>query len=186
VSTRRITDYTRNLVSFDGARWISAPTNSGDARTYGLELEAKFPLKAVMETATNLDLRASVSRNWSTVSSVPGPDNRLDGQTPLSATLGADYKNGPLTLGGSYVFKNGGFVRVSGNQISYASVRRDLDLYALWKFNPKLQLRVATSNLLAQDTISQSSYTTAGVGSQTSRTLNPVHRSVRATLEMKF
>jgi outer membrane receptor protein involved in Fe transport len=186
VSSRHITDYIRNLVSFDGARWISSPTNSGNARTYGLELEAKFPLKAVMQTTTNLDLRASLSRNWSTVESVPGPDNRLDGQTPLSATLGADYKTGPLTLGGSYVFKNGGFVRISGNQISYQSVRRDLDLYALWKFTPKLQLRVATANLLAQDTISQSSYTTPGVGTQTSRTLNPVHRSVRATMEMKF
>jgi outer membrane receptor protein involved in Fe transport len=186
VSSRHITDYIRNLVSFDGTRWISSPTNSGNARTYGLELEAKFPLKAVMQTTTNLDLRASLSRNWSTVESVPGPDNRLDGQTPLSATLGADYKTGPLTLGGSYVFKNGGFVRISGNQISYQSVRRDLDLYALWKFTPKLQLRVATANLLAQDTISQSSYTTPGVGTQTSRTLNPVHRSVRATMEMKF
>ena len=186
VSSRRITDYTRNLVLFDGARWVSTPSNAGSARTHGLELEARFPLKAVMQTTTALDLRASVSRNWSSVDSVPGPDNRLDGQTPLSATLGADYKTGPLTLGGSYVFKNGGFVRVSGNQISYQSVRRDLDLYALWKFNPKLQLRVATSNLLAQDTISQSSYTTPGVGTQTSRTLNPVHRSVRATLEMKF
>jgi outer membrane receptor protein involved in Fe transport len=185
VSSRRITDYTRNMVVFDGARWVSTPTNSGNAKTYGVELEAKFPLKAVMATTTNLDLRASLSRNWSTVDSVPGPDNRLDGQTPLSATLGADYKNGPLTLGGSYVFKNGGFVRVSGNQISYQSVRRDLDLYAVWKFNPKLQLRVATANLLAQDTISQSSYTTAA-GTQTSRTLNPVHRSVRATMEMKF
>jgi outer membrane receptor for ferrienterochelin and colicins len=185
VSSRRITDYTRSLVVFDGARWVSTPTNSGNAKTYGVELEAKFPLKAVMETSTNLDLRASVSRNWSTVDSVPGPDNRLDGQTPLSATLGADYKNGALTVGGSYVFKNGGFVRVSGNQISYASVRRDLDLYALWKFNPKLQLRVATANLLAQDTISESAYTTAA-GTQTSRTLNPVHRSVRATMEMKF
>jgi outer membrane receptor protein involved in Fe transport len=185
VSSRRITDYTRSLVVFDGARWVSTPTNSGNAKTYGVELEAKFPLKAVMETTTNLDLRASLSRNWSTVDSVPGPDNRLDGQTPLSATLGADYKTGALTLGGSYVFKNGGFVRVSGNQISYQSVRRDLDLYALWKFTPKLQLRVATSNLLAQDVISQSSYTTAA-GTQTSRTLSPVHRSVRATVEMKF
>jgi outer membrane receptor protein involved in Fe transport len=186
VSSRRITDYTRNLIVFDGARWVSTPTNNGNARTYGLELEAKFPLKALMTTTTNLDLRASLSRNWSTVESVPGPDNRLDGQTPLSATLGADYKTGPLTLGGSYVFKNGGFVRISGNQISYQSVRRDLDLYALWKFDPKLQLRVATSNLLAQDTVSESSYTSPGVGTQTSRTLTPVHRSVRATLEMKF
>jgi len=186
VSSRRITDYTRNLVLFDGARWISTPSNAGDARTYGLELEARFPLKAVMRTTTALDLRASVSRNWSTVASVPGPDNRLDGQTPLSATLGADYKKGPLTLGGSYVFKNGGFVRVSGNQASYQSVRRDLDLYALWKFDPKMQLRVATSNLLAQDVVSESSYFTPGAGSQTMRTLTPVNRSVRATLEMKF
>jgi outer membrane receptor protein involved in Fe transport len=186
VSSRRITDYTRNLVLFDGARWVLTPSNAGSARTHGLELEARFPLKAVMQTTTALDLRASVSRNWSSVDSVPGPDNRLDGQTPLSATLGADYKKGALTLGGSYVFKNGGFVRVSGNQISYASVRRDLDLYALWKFTPKLQLRVATSNLLAQDTVSQSSYITPGEGSQTSRTLTPVHRSVRGTLEMKF
>jgi outer membrane receptor for ferrienterochelin and colicins len=186
VSSRRITDYTRNLVSYDGARWVSAPSNAGTARSYGLELEAKFPLKALMHTTEALDLRASLSRNWSSVDSVPGPDNRLDGQTPLSATLGADYKKGALTVGGSYVFKNGGFVRVSGNQISYQSVRRDLDLYALWKFNPKLQLRVATANLLAQDTVSESSYATPGVGTQTSRTLNPVYRSVRATLEMKF
>lgn len=185
-STRRIEDYTRNLTVFDGARWVSTPSNAGDARTYGLELEAKFPLKAVMDTKEALDLRASVSRNWSTVDSVPGPDNRLNAQTPLSATLGADYKKGPFTVGGTYVFKNGGPVRVSFNQYSYQSVRRDLDLYALWKFDPKLQLRVAGSNLLAQDWINEGSYVTPGVGSQTLRTLQPGHRSVRATLEMRF
>jgi outer membrane receptor for ferrienterochelin and colicins len=185
VSTRRIQDYTRNLVSYDGSRWVSAPTNAGDAKTYGLELEAKFPLKALMQTTTALDLRASLSRNWSTVDSVPGPDNRLDAQTPLSATLGADYKKGTLTLGGSYVFKNGGPVRISLNQLSYQSVRRDLDLYGLWKFDPKLQLRVSTSNLLGQDYLTESSYAN-DAGSQTSRTLSPVRRSVRANLEMKF
>jgi outer membrane receptor protein involved in Fe transport len=188
VSSRRIEDYTRNLVVFDGARWVSTPSNAGRADTRGLELEAKFPLKAVMQTTTALDLRASLSRNWSSVDSVPGPNNRLDGQTPLSATLGADYKSGALTLGGSYVFKNGGEVRVSGNQLTYVSVRRDLDLYALWKFDPKLQLRVATANLLGQDNVSASTYTgnSAAAGTQSSRTVSEVHRSVRATLEMKF
>jgi hypothetical protein len=116
---------------------------------------------------------------------VPGPNNRLDGQTPLSATLGADYKSGALTLGGSFVFKNGGEVRVSGNQLTYVSVRRDLDLYALWKFDPRLQLRVATANLLGQDNVSASTYA-AAAGTQSSRTVSEVHRSVRATLEMKF
>jgi outer membrane receptor protein involved in Fe transport len=65
-------------------------------------------------------------------------------------------------------------------------VRRDLDLYALWKFDPKLQLRVAGANLLAQDYISESSYLMAGTGTQSTRTINPLYRSVRATLEMKF
>nr|WP_314547770.1 TonB-dependent receptor [uncultured Massilia sp.] len=185
-STRRIEDYTRNLTIFDGERWVSTPSNAGDARTYGLELEAKFPLKAVMDTKEALDLRASLSRNWSTVDSVPGPDNRLNAQTPLSATLGADYKKGPLTVGGTYVFKNGGPVRVSLNQYSYQSVRRDLDLYALWKFDPKLQLRVAGANLLAQDWIGASSYVTPDVGSQSLRSVTPGHRMVRATLEMRF
>jgi outer membrane receptor protein involved in Fe transport len=186
VSTRRIDDYTRNQVLFDGTRWVSRPSNAGQARTRGLELEAKFPLKAVVATTTALDLRASLSRNWSTVDSVPGPNNRLDAQTPVSATVGADFRQGPLTVGGSYVFKNGGEVRISGNQISYQSVRRDLDLYALWKFDPKLQLRMATANLLAQDFVSESSYVLAGNGTQSTRTITPLYRSVRATLEIKF
>ena len=185
-STRRIQDYTRNLTVFDGARWVSTPSNLGDARTYGLELEARFPLKAIMQTTTALDLRASLSRNWSSVDAVPGPDNRLNAQIPLSATLGADYKKGALTLGGSYVFKTGGPVRVALNQASWQSARRDLDLYGLWKFDPKLQLRLAASNLLAQDFVNAGTYFTAGQGAQTLVTSTPGFRSVRVTLEMKF
>ncbi|HEX8785231.1 MAG TPA: TonB-dependent receptor [Telluria sp.] len=185
-SMRNIDNNTRNEVSFDGSRWVSRPLNTGHARTHGLELEAKFPLKAVFPTTTALDLRASLSRNWSTVDQVPGPNNRLMGQTPLSATLGADYRLGALTTGGSFVFKNGGEVRVSANQVSYESVRRDLDLYALWKFDPKRQLRIAASNLLRQDYISASSYTLDGDGIQRSRTTYPGSPTLRATLEMKF
>jgi outer membrane receptor for ferrienterochelin and colicins len=99
-SMRKIDGYTRNATTLraDG-RWVTMPSNGGDATTRGLELEAKFPLKAVMKDALPIDLRASISRNWSTVDSVPGPNNRLDSQTPLSATLGADYKNGAFTTG---------------------------------------------------------------------------------------
>jgi outer membrane receptor protein involved in Fe transport len=57
---------------------------------------------------------------------------------------------------------------------------------ALWKLNPKTQLRVAASNLLGQDYIVESSYTVAGAGTQRSRTLYPDSRMLRATLEMKF
>jgi outer membrane receptor protein involved in Fe transport len=100
--------------------------------------------------------------------------------------LGADYKLGKLSTGGSFAFKNGGAVQVSANQVTYTSVRRDLDLYALWKFDDKRQLRLAGSNLLGQDYISASSYTVAGQGAQRGRTVYPPITTLRATLETKF
>jgi outer membrane receptor protein involved in Fe transport len=184
-SARRIDDYTRNLVIFDGERWISLPSNAGQALTRSVEIETKFPLKSIFANAPAIDVRANVARNWSRVDSVPGPNNRLDQQTPLSANFGLDYKVGKLTTGGSFSFKNGGEVRVSANQTAYVNVRRDLDLYALWKFDPKLQLRVATSNLLGQDYISESSYTSSEDVLR-NRSVNVRTASVRATLEMKF
>jgi outer membrane receptor protein involved in Fe transport len=185
-SARNIDDNTRNQTVFDGSRWVSLPVNTGKARARGLELEAKFPLKALIATTTALDLRGNLSRNWSSVDEIPGPNNRLLNQTPLSATLGADYKLGAFSAGGSFVFRNGGEVRLSANQVSYESVRRELDVYGLWKLNPKVQLRLAGSNLLGQDYINESSYTVAGQGTQRSRSIYPGSPVLRATLEMKL
>jgi outer membrane receptor for ferrienterochelin and colicins len=186
VSMRKIQGYTRRglIVDSDG-RWVSLPVNDGDAHTRGIELEAKFPLKAFMKNAPAIDLRASLSRNWSSVDAVPGPNNRLDSQTPFSATFGIDYKAGPLTTGASYAFKNGGPVRISENLGSYSSVRRDMDVYAVWKFNPTYQLRVAVSNVLGQDYINDSTYTDS-FGSSRSRSVYPGATIGRATLEAKF
>lgn len=186
VSERRISDFTRKVLVFDAGRWASTPVNSGRARTRGLELEAKLPLKALLDTSVALDLRASVSRNWSNVDVVPGPNNRLDSQTPLSATLGADYTRGVVTLGGSYVFKNGGQVRVLSNQVTYQSVRRDLDVYALWQIDPRLQLRLAASNLLAQERVAASDFVFPDNSGENTSTVTPSHRSLRATLHAKF
>jgi len=185
-SMRRIDNFPRvAVVEGTDGRWVAMPSNAGRAHTRGLEVEAKFPLKSVINTAQNIDLRASVSRNWSSVDSVPGPNNRLGNQTPLSATFGIDYKAGALTTGGSFAFRNGGPVRISEYQTSYQSVRRDLDVYALWKFNPKHQLRVALSNVLAQDFISAGSYTDSS-SSVTRTSVYPANIIVRATMEMKF
>lgn len=184
-SQRKITDFTRVLVVERDGRYVALPSNAGNAKTRGLEMEAKFPLKVVVANAPAIDLRASVSRNWSTVDSVPGPNNRLDQQTPLSATFGIDYKAGALTTGGSFALRNGGPVRISETQTSYQTVRRDLDLYGLWKFNPKVQLRVALSNVLGQDWISSSSYQQKDM-LMTRSSIFPAYMVTRATLEVKF
>ena len=186
-SMRRIDGYTRQGLLFENGRWLSIPVNDGRALTRGVELEAKFPLRGVLAGAPAIDLRASVSRNWSRVEAVPGPDNRLDQQTPLSATMGIDYKapGGAFSGGASFVFKNGGPVRINLQQRATTSVRRELDLYALWKFNPQYQLRLAVANLLAQQERSQTSYSDAA-GTSARDWQAPGHLVARATVEIKF
>jgi outer membrane receptor protein involved in Fe transport len=184
---RRIEDITHNQVSLINGLWVSMPVNEGVANTRGVELEAKLPLRARFKSAPNIDLRANLARNWSSLTTVPGPDNRLDSQTPFSGTVGADWKldKTPLTLGGSYSFQNGGPVRISENQYAYSVPKRSLDVYGLWKFNPKNQLRVSLANALHQDNLAQTSYADAS-GRQSSTTITPTSVVVRALLEMKL
>ncbi|GAB3439669.1 TonB-dependent receptor [Massilia solisilvae] len=184
-SRRNIQDFTRNMIILDGDRWVQLPSNGGTAETHSLEAEVKLPLKVLMAGAPAIDLRASVTRNWSRVDAVPGPNNRLDQQNPLSATLGIDYKAGPLTTGASFALRTGGPVRVSEQQTAYQSVRRDLDLYALWKFDPKVQLRVALSNVLRQDGLGATAFMQPD-RLVTRTTTYPALMLARATLEMKF
>ncbi|MYM34386.1 TonB-dependent receptor [Duganella sp. FT94W] len=186
-SVRRIGNYTRQGLFYEAGRWVANAINDGLAVTRGIELEAKLPASVLMDNAPKLDLRASVSRNWSRVDTVPGPDNRLDQQVPLSATLGIDYKapGGQLSTGGNVSFRNGGLARISGTQGGYTSVRRDLDVYALWQLDPQNKLRLAVSNLLAQDYTSASIYTDAN-GALNRTTVNNGEAQFRLTVETRF
>jgi outer membrane receptor for ferrienterochelin and colicin len=183
---RRIDDFTRNAVSYNGARWIAMPVNDGRATTRGIELEAKFPLQLFYPAAPAIDVRANLTRNWSSVEQVPGPDNRLADQTPMSANLGLDYRmDAQFNLGGSFTYKSGGPIRVSQNQSTYATVKRELELYGLWKFDPKTQLRLSAVNLLAQDFTFIERYTDASA-SLRNTSVYPATALLRAALELKF
>jgi outer membrane receptor for ferrienterochelin and colicins len=148
-----------------GPRWVSAPLNLSHARTSGIELEAKFQLAELMPEAPNMDLRANYSRFWSRVDGIPGPDNRLDQQVSQSANLGLDYrmKGLPLTFGGGANWTPAGVVRTSLTQQVGSGVKRQLDLYGLWKINANTQLRIAANNLLAEDYLSSNSVRTGGL-----------------------
>ena len=186
-SVRRIEDYMHQGLVQEGERWVSTLINDGRAETRGIELEAKFPLRALLDHAPALDLRASISRNWSTVDSVPGPDNRLDQQVPLSATVGVDYKSpdGMLSTGSSFSFRNGGLARLSETQSAYNAVRRDLDVYALWKLDRQNSLRVAVSNLLAQDYETESLYSDSR-GTLNRSSVAEGETQFRVTVERRF
>jgi outer membrane receptor protein involved in Fe transport len=188
VAVRRINDFTRRDVFLDDdGRWTSVLTNNGSATVRSLDLEAKFPLKAVMNGAPNLDLRASVSRNWSEVEQVPGPDNRLDQQVPLTAIIGADYKtaDGIWSLGGALNLRSGGPVRQDVDRTAYSTMSRNLDMYLLWKFDKMAQLRISAWNLLAQDSLRSTTFANVD-GVLSSTVYTPGTRGGRAVLELRF
>lgn len=136
-----------------GLRWVSTPINVGKATSRGIELEAKFQLSDIVKDGPDMDLRANYSRFWSEVDGIPGPDNRLAEQPSHTGNVGVDYrmKDVPLTLGGSVNWTPDYAIRVSATEISYVGVKRQIDVYGLWKFNPRTQLRISANNLGARD-----------------------------------
>lgn len=160
-TSRSIDDLIQNVITFEDGRYVSRGANQGTAEVRALEMELKFPLTAMMKNAPSLDLRASASRNWSKVDSIPGPDNRLDRQPRWSANFGADYKKGAFSLGGNLALVGAASTRRSAFETRYVSARRELEAYGLYKVNAKEQLRVTMRNLLRTDSASSARYADA-------------------------
>ncbi len=184
---RRIDDFTRISIDQVNGRWLSKPINDGSATTYGVEFDAKLPMRTFMADAPDIEWRANLALNRSHIDAVKGPNNRLDYQTPVTANLGFDYKlaGAPVTIGANYNFQNGGLVKISDQQTVYTSVRRSLDAYALWRATRLTNVRLSFSNLLHQDSYSY------GLYSDDQRRVfrqgyAPSYANVRLNVETKF
>lgn len=177
---RRIDDVTIERVRQLGATWISMPVNAGRATVRGIELETRFPWQA-------FDLRANLARNWSRVESVPGPDNRLANQPPLSASLGVDHtmRGVPVTLGATYSFQGGARSRLSEGRAGWAGVQRELGLVATWRVDAHSQWRLTGANLLGQDHLAQSRFAD-GSGSLRTGVATPTWATIRLAYERKL
>ncbi|MBT9501844.1 MAG: TonB-dependent receptor [Burkholderiaceae bacterium] len=162
---RRISDLIRNVVSLEDVswsaqkRWVSRPQNVGNARTQGLELEAKFRLDELMDDATPVQLRANLSVFDSKVDQVPGPDNRLEGQPKGTANFGADYKlrGLPLSLGASVNITPAYKLRLSDISSSSVGSKIVTDAFVLWFIDAGTQLRFSANNLAPHDYLTTSS-----------------------------
>ena len=184
---RRIRDVTQTLLFQQAGVWVTTPFNNGNASVHGIELEAKLPLRRLLgQAAPALDLRANLARNWSRVERVPGPDNTLEEQVPVTANLGADYKlpGTAWTVGGDFTYKGGFTTRQSAQLRTGSSPGRQLDLYALWKFDAKTQLRVAGSNLLHQQAREWQQY--QDTGTRARDTFTETRAAVRVMVEHQF
>ena len=154
---RRISDLVRNVTTLRFVpwatvpRWVAQPQNFSSATTSGIEFEVKGRagelLPALVDKANTLNLRASVNLYRSRVEALPGPDNRLDGQQPWSATLGFDQRIAgvPLTVGGSLSLNPAYDTQLTLDQTQRRSRTRNVDLYGLWVFRPGLSMRLAVA-----------------------------------------
>ena len=168
-------------------RFVSSPTNVGDAITQGLELEAKFALNQVLSEALPMDVRSNISFFNSKVLDVPGPDNRLDQQPKMTANLGADYRIRaiPLTLGGNININPDYDTRRSLQQWRYQGAKRVADVYGVWKFNPATSLRLTISNLVPRDYLTGTTFNGNGIRETTNNNARN-WQNVQLRLEMKI
>ena len=168
-------------------RFVSSPTNVGDAITQGLELEAKFALNQVWSEALPMDVRSNISFFNSKVLDVPGPDNRLDQQPKMTANLGADYRVRaiPLTLGGNININPDDDTRRSLQQWRYQGAKRVADVYGVWKFNPATSLRLTISNLVPRDYLTGTTFNGNGIRETTNNNARN-WQNVQLRLEMKI
>jgi outer membrane receptor for ferrienterochelin and colicins len=184
---RKIQDVTVDRVGQVGTTWISTPVNAGGAATWGVELEAKFPLQASIAGAPAFELRANLARNWSRVASIPGPDNRLAGQVPLNAGVGIDHRMAalPVNFGASFTFQGGGPASLSERTTAWAGVQRELGMFALWRMDARSQWRMSVANLLGQDRLSRSGFVDQ-YGSLQVMTATPTSATLRLAFEHRF
>jgi iron complex outermembrane receptor protein len=175
----------------DGPRWVSRPQNIGSAITSGLELEAKFRLREIYPQAPALDLRANVSLLQSRLTTLSGPNNRLEQQPDGTLNLGADYRLRalPLRLSGNINWTPGYTTRLADEQEVWVGDKWVLDASVLWIFSPSAQLRLSASNLLARDYLSGGTLT-SGTGAQatrdTTQSTAPSYLNLQAKLELKL
>lgn len=190
---RNIDNLIRNVTSLQSVswspvqRWVTTPQNIGRATTRGVELEAKFRLSELVAEAPPLDIRANLSRFWSEVDGIVGPNNRLDQQPTYSANLGADYRlrSLPLTVGGNLNWTPAYTVQQSNTQSYTQQLKRVYDVYALWQLHPDTRIRFSAANLLHADYDTGSAYLT-NTAEQTVQTSTRTYRVLSARLEIKF
>lgn len=123
-------------------RYVSHPVNLGDARSSGINVEMELALRDVDKSAPKVTVSGSVGLASSSVSSLPGPDNRLDKQTPWTAKLAASYsmKDWPLKFDIDGNWSPATTARTSLWERAYVARSFDVDASASWSISKERRI----------------------------------------------
>jgi len=137
---RRIKDKFGTDISLDTVPWsatpryVSRPVNLGEARSTGIDIEFALALRDLSPAAPKASLRGSVGLARSSLSRIPGPDNRLERQLPWTAKLGATLAAAglPLKFDLDAAWSPGAWWRTSATERIAVARRLDLDFSLNW------------------------------------------------------
>lgn len=184
---REIKNYTQRLIAEEsGGRWVERPRNVGTAQQYGglLDLKTKMDDWGLQGLTLRGNLAYTKTRM---LDQMPGLGR---GEGPRkSANLGMDYEVPAwrLTVGGNYNYISAIGRESNASLIQYQGARRQLDLYALYKFDRKLALRFSAQNVTRADRTNHlRELDASGLTSRQEEERVPGVASYLATLEIRW
>ncbi|MGE6333284.1 TonB-dependent receptor plug domain-containing protein [Stenotrophomonas sp. NPDC077659] len=149
---RRIDSPIRTETLLRDGRWVATPVNGSRATAWGIELDGQLPLARVLRNAPDIELRGNATWNQSRVRDVPGPDNRVQDQVPLTASASVDYRITPRWSSGlAFTYRSGGRIRYSVGEVDIAAYRRELEAWVQYSSAAHGKLRLTGSTLLGDD-----------------------------------
>jgi outer membrane receptor for ferrienterochelin and colicins len=131
-------------------RWVHRPTNVGTATAFGLTFGINTQLSDWMGNAPNLGVNANVQWNQSSLSTLPGPDNRLENHQPWSGRLGLTYKleDKPLELQADLLLNPAQWWQASVDKRIYTGTHKTVSVKGIWIFSPERKLVLTVQNLV--------------------------------------
>lgn len=183
---RSTQDFTERRVQLEGARWVDRPYNEGRAMHWGWELDGKMHTDSLgWKGAT---VKAHLTLPHAQVNDTRLGIQRMARDTPryvLSAGMDQSLPKLQSSYGISVQHSALSETAIPGEQRGYTKARTQLDAFWLYQLTPQFKLRVAGQNLLAANTVRQSTLTSAGNDWQVSNT-DRGYRSVFFTLEGRW
>lgn len=184
---QQVNDLHRDTIYQENNAWWKKYINAGSAQGQSIELSTQFPLKRFMNDAPDLDVSMSYMHFWSNVEGLPQPFNQLNPYT-YQFTLNLNYrlKALPLTMGMNAKMQDAHWQQISLTDREYVQTPSTLDLFALWKFDKKNQLRLAINNITNSQTTDTSNRSSVpGYTSSLNTTVDRA-RTINLSYEYKF
>lgn len=176
-----------NTLWSEQPRYVWRPANLGQANIQGLNLTFRLNMRDLWPQAPKLELNGSTGYARSVVSDIPGPDNRIQDQSPWHLKLNGSYTMAdlPLKLQVDANYLPADWLRSNFALRRYQSHQLTVNTQALWTINNKLRLSLNLDNLFPAESLRIDEYTQA-VGSLQRVTYTGNYRKLGLRMEIKL